>query len=65
MKFKVLSELTYEVATNTVFIFNIQAARTNNQYVLEESIVIKPLLNFEEFTINGGEARFIRMEVLA
>jgi transglutaminase-like putative cysteine protease len=65
MKFKVFSELTYDVASTTTFIFNIHAARTNNQYVLEESVVTAPVLNFQEFTINNNEARFIKMEVEA
>ncbi|MEO6719390.1 MAG: transglutaminase family protein [Ferruginibacter sp.] len=65
MKFKVFSELTYEVSSTTTFIFNIQAARTNNQYILEESIVTTPILNFQEFSIINSEARFIRMEVNA
>lgn len=63
MKFKVFSELSYEVFSPTTFIFNIQAARSGSQKILEESIVTNPFLPFEEFMLNDVDARFIRMEV--
>ena len=63
MKFQVFSELSYEVFSPTTFIFNIQAARSVSQLILEESVVTNPFLTFEEFTLNNVDARFIRMEV--
>lgn len=63
MKFKVFSELSYEVFSPTTFIFNIQAARSGSQVILEESVVSNPFLAFEEFTLPNVDARFIRMEV--
>lgn len=63
MKFKVFSELSYEVFSPSTFIFNVQAARSASQLILEESLVINPFLTFEEFTLNNVDARFIRMEI--
>jgi transglutaminase-like putative cysteine protease len=63
MKFKIFSELSYDVFSPTTFIFNIQAARSASQLIIEESIVTSPYLQFEEFELSNVDARFIRMEV--
>jgi len=63
MKFNITSELSYEVFSPTTFIFNIQAARTANQVIIEESIRINPILHFKEFTFNSSDNRFIQLEV--
>ena len=63
MKFKVFSELAYEVKMPSTFIFNIQASRTPNQVILEESLVLDPHLPLEEFTSQNGESRFLRLKV--
>ncbi len=63
MKFKVFSELAYEVLMPSTFIFNIQAARTSNQVILEESLVLDPHLQLEEFTSENGASRFLRLQV--
>ncbi|MBC7889796.1 MAG: transglutaminase family protein [Ferruginibacter sp.] len=63
MKFNIFSELSYEVFSPTTFIFNVQAARSPNQSIIEETLLVTPGLNFEEFTLNNVDARFIRMEV--
>ncbi len=63
MKFNIFSELSYEVLSPTTFIFNIQAARTASQIILEESLHITPAIPYEEFVLNNGEARFLKMEV--
>ena len=63
MKFKIFSELSYDVFSPTTFIFNIQAARSASQLIIEESIVTTPFLHFEEFELGHVDARFIRMEV--
>lgn len=63
MQFNIFSELTYEVFSPTTFIFNIQAAHSPSQFILEESLVITPLLTYEEFSLQNGDARFIRLEV--
>jgi transglutaminase-like putative cysteine protease len=63
MNFKIFSELSYEVFSPTTFIFNIQAARSASQLIIEESIITTPFLHFEEFELSNVDARFIRMEV--
>ena len=63
MKFKIFSELSYEVFSPTTFIFNIQAARSASQLIIEESIDTTPFLHFEEFELSNVDARFIRLEV--
>jgi transglutaminase-like putative cysteine protease len=63
MKFNITSELSYEVFSPTTFIFNIQAARSANQVIIEESICINPILNFTEFTFGSTDTRFIKLEV--
>ena len=61
MKFDISCELSYEVFSPTTFIFNIQAIRSANQIIIEESILINPILLFEEFTI--ADTRFVKLEV--
>ncbi|MEO5893281.1 MAG: transglutaminase family protein [Ferruginibacter sp.] len=63
MKFKIFSELSYEVFTPATLIFNIQAARTDSQLIIEESLTISPSLHLEEFTLINNDARFIKLEV--
>lgn len=63
MKFKVFSELEYQVMMPSTFIFNIQLSRTSTQTVLEESIIIDPFYPIEEFTSQDGSTRFIRLQV--
>jgi len=63
MKFKVFSELEYQVRMPSTFIFNIQLARTSSQAVIEESINIDPYYQMEEFTSQDGRTRFIRLQV--
>lgn len=63
MKFEISCELSYEVFSPTTFIFNIQAVRSANQIIIEESILINPIVHFEEFTINNTDTRFIKLEV--
>ncbi|MEP7143524.1 MAG: transglutaminase family protein [Ferruginibacter sp.] len=63
MKFKVFSELQYEVRIPTTFIFNIQVSPTSSQNILEENLETDPGFKLEEFTSSTGEARFIKLEV--
>ena len=59
MKYKIFSELTYEVIEPTTYIFNIQVAKTLNQIIVNESISISPDLKFEEFSLTNSENRFL------
>ncbi|MFV5693741.1 transglutaminase-like domain-containing protein [Flavobacterium sp. LT1R49] len=63
MKFKVYSELSYEVFSPTTFIFNIQAAKSASQIIISESIIVIPAIKFEEFTLKNSGTRFVKMEV--
>ncbi|HPN19747.1 MAG TPA: hypothetical protein PK546_09380, partial [Chitinophagales bacterium] len=63
MKFKILSELTYEVYEPTTYIFNIQASNSNNQTILEESLSFSPELNFQEFTLPYSDSRYIKLQI--
>lgn len=63
MKFKIFSELAYDVTSPTIFIFNVQAAKSQGQAILEESLVTSHPLLPEEFTLSNTEVRFIRFEV--
>lgn len=62
MKFNLKSEINYQVASPTTFIFNIHALRTNSQQIISESLVLNPQLSVEEFTYNAGSGRFIRLK---
>ena len=63
MKFKVYSELSYEVFSPTTFIFNIQAAKSESQIIISESIIVTPAIKFEEFTLKNSGTRFVKMVV--
>lgn len=63
MKFKVFSELAYEVLQPTTFIFNIQVSRSSSQVIMQESLVTDPELPIEEFTSSNNESRFLRLQV--
>ncbi|MFM2368761.1 MAG: hypothetical protein RL619_1061 [Bacteroidota bacterium] len=63
MKFKVYSELSYEVFSPTTFVFNIQAAKSASQIIISESIIVTPSIKFEEFTLKNSGTRFVKMEV--
>jgi transglutaminase-like putative cysteine protease len=63
MKFKVYSELSYEVFSPTTFIFNVQAAKSASQIITSESIIVTPAIKFEEFSLKNSDTRFVKMEV--
>ena len=63
MKFKVFCELEYQVRMPTTFIFNIQVARTPNQTIMEESLVLEPHFQLEEFSSQLNGSRFLRLQV--
>lgn len=63
MKFTVCSALSYDVFSTTTFFFNIMAIKSDNQLILEESLIITPAIAFEEFTLNHSDTRFIKLKV--
>jgi transglutaminase-like putative cysteine protease len=62
MKFRVFSDIEYQVLLPSTFIFNIHALRTTAQTVLEETLIIDPYLRIEEFSSNESFNRFARLE---
>lgn len=62
MKFKVHSDITYQVTAPTTFIFNIHALRTSSQQIISESLIVNPPIEIEEFSYNSGTSRFVRLK---
>ncbi|MBC8053469.1 MAG: transglutaminase family protein [Sphingobacteriaceae bacterium] len=63
MRFRVSSQMEYEVLSSSTLILNIHALRTPNQTVLEESLSVEPYLKSEELISIQGENRFMRIEI--
>jgi transglutaminase-like putative cysteine protease len=63
MKFKVFSELQYQVLMPSTFIFNIQLSRTSSQSIIEETLLIDPFYPMEDFTSQDGQTRFIKLQI--
>ena len=64
MKFKISSELSYHIKSDTTYFFNIQAAHTKSQTVLEEQVVTTPAkVKIESFDLGVRKARFLRVHV--
>lgn len=62
MKFKVFSQLEYQVYMPSTFIFNIEVAKNANQTILEEALTIEPQFKYEAFNSQNG-TRFLRLEI--
>ncbi|MBC7450916.1 MAG: transglutaminase family protein [Cytophagales bacterium] len=62
MKFKVHCDMSYQVALPTTFIFSVHALHTPSQKILEEALVIDPVIQTEEFTSNSTNSRFMRLK---
>ena len=62
MQFKVFSELEYQVFIPSIFIFNIEVAKTANQTVLKESLTTDSNFKLEAFNSQNG-TRFLRLQV--
>lgn len=60
--FHIDCELEYDVAEQTVFIFNIAVPTTSRQRVRSEAIVPKPAVRVDQFHDAGGN-RFLRVHV--
>ncbi|MGB3146074.1 MAG: transglutaminase family protein [Maribacter sp.] len=63
MKFKVDSSLSYVVNMPTTFIFNIHALNTASQTVLEEQLIVDPVMDLEQYSAHDGSSRFVRLQV--
>jgi transglutaminase-like putative cysteine protease len=63
MKYKVGCTLSYEVETETTFIFNLQVAKTRAQQILTESLVLTPELVRSEHEDLGSHNRYCGINV--
>jgi len=63
MKFKLNTQLSYDVKAPSTFILNIHAMRTAAQTVLEETFTIEPYYKIEELIQVQNENRYVRFEV--
>jgi len=63
MKFKINSQLKYNIADFSTFILNISVAKNNSQKVLSEKLQIEPQLPVEEYTSPTLGNRYLRLNV--
>ena len=63
MNFTIYSSISYDVLSTTTFFFTILPIKSDNQWVVEESLIVTPTIAFEEFAIQHLDTRFIKMEV--
>lgn len=61
--FNIDCELEYDVAEQTLFIFNVAVPNTSGQRVHREAIVPQPSVGVEEFHDASGVNRFLRVNV--
>jgi transglutaminase-like putative cysteine protease len=65
MKFKVGCILSYEVETDTTFIFNLQVAMTRSQQILTETLALTPALRCSDHEDAGSHNRYFGVTVPA
>lgn len=61
MRFRVSSDLTYQLDGPATFFFALKCIETNGQHIENESLVIQPEAPADEFTIGVGMNRFTRI----
>ena len=61
MLFHVSCGLEYVARFPSTLILNVHAQRNASQTVLDEEFLVKPRVKFSEFTAEGGDNRFIRL----
>lgn len=62
MRFQVSGQLEYEIKQPTTLILNIHAQRNAGQTILEEQFAVEPYVKVEEFSTEGDENRFVRLD---
>jgi len=62
MRFEVTAHLEYIVKFPSTLIFNIHAQRHHGQTVLQEQFAVEPYVKAEEFVLEDGGNRFVRLE---
>ncbi len=63
MRFKVSSNMAYEVLNDSTLILNIHALQTQHQTIVEEMFATTPYIKAEELISDHGENRFMRLEI--
>ena len=61
--FQIDCELEYEVAAQTVFVFNIAVPQDDRQRVIDERVELDPALPWDELREPQTLNRFIRVDV--
>jgi transglutaminase-like putative cysteine protease len=61
-RFQVSCQIHYDIAFPSTVILNIHPECNGSQTIIEEQFVVEPKLETEEFTIPGGDNRFVRLE---
>jgi transglutaminase-like putative cysteine protease len=62
MIFNVFSQVSYSVGGPSTLILNIHALRSAAQQVKSESFILEPQVASEEFVLDQGQNRFVRVE---
>ena len=62
MRFNVSSQVSYTVTGPSTLILNVHALRSSAQMINEESFVLEPKVKCEEFVLDQGQNRFVRIE---
>ena len=62
MRFNVFSQVTYAVNGDSTLILNVHAMRDGAQMIHKESFVVEPKVKCEEFVLDQGQNRFVRIE---
>ncbi len=60
MKYKIKSELVYEVYADTAFFLNIQVAKSSSQHVISELFTVSNDIVYKEFLLANNETRFVK-----
>lgn len=62
MKFQVSCRLEYEVGFPSTLLLSILPQKNEAQTIMEERLTVRPRIPVEEFTIDGGGTRFLRLK---
>ncbi|MES2440394.1 MAG: transglutaminase family protein [Verrucomicrobiota bacterium] len=64
MNFKVSCELDYTLKDPATFLFALKCIETGGQQILNESLLVTPFVETEEFSLAGGMNRFSRLKTV-
>jgi transglutaminase-like putative cysteine protease len=64
MNFRVNCQLEYTLRNPATFFFAVRGVAAGGQHILSETLITKPFVQAEEFTIAGGMSRITRLRTL-